>query len=109
MMPTGDSMYSNGICSSANLSTTNPHGMGSREILRSATNLLSQGTTQDLTNININYVSMNVKYGLQSDTCNADCTMIRNCRRPVVPTRLQVLPPSCEAEFFLQQDRSHAL
>jgi hypothetical protein len=49
---------------SATLSTINPNGLCAREILR----CVSQGTTQNFTKMNINYVSINVKYGLRCDT-----------------------------------------
>jgi hypothetical protein len=49
-------MNSAGTCPSASLSTTNLNALGAREILRCATNRLSQGTNQDFTNVNINYV-----------------------------------------------------
>jgi hypothetical protein len=76
------------------LSKANPNRLGSREFLRCETNRRCQGTNQHFTNVNINYVSTNVKYGLQSDTGYAVCTMICNFLLTVVPTRLQGLPPA---------------
>jgi hypothetical protein len=55
-------MYSEDTCPRATLSTTNPNGLGSREILRCKTNRLSQGTTKTRTHTNTNYVITNIKY-----------------------------------------------
>jgi hypothetical protein len=87
-------MYSEKTYPSVMLSTTNPNGLSSREILRCETNGLRKGTTQHCTTINIKYVSMNVKYGFQSDDWYALYTVISNFLRTVVPTLLQGLRPA---------------
>jgi hypothetical protein len=66
---------------SATLSNANPNDLGSREIFRCVTNRRGQGTNQDFTNVNINYVSTNVKYGIQCDAWYAACTVISNVPR----------------------------
>lgn len=92
---------------SATLSTINPNGLGAREILRCATNRLSQGTTQNFTKMNINYVSINVKYGLRCDTWYAVCTLISIFRRILFTEAASRSASSPEAEVF-QQDGVHA-
>jgi len=55
-------IYSEETCPIAILSTTDPNGLGSREILRCATNRLSQETTAARTKTIINYVIINLQY-----------------------------------------------
>jgi hypothetical protein len=102
--------YSAGTCPSATLSTTNPNDLGAREILSCVTNRLSQGTNQDFINANINYVSINVKYVLQSDTWHIACTMISSCLRTLVPKLLQSLPPAVRQKLcFNKMELMHCM
>jgi hypothetical protein len=71
---------------------------------------LRQGTTQDFTNVNIIYVSMNVKYGLQSDTWYVVYTLISNFLRTIVPKLLQGLPPAVRQRLcFHKMELMHCM
>jgi hypothetical protein len=103
-----NSMWSEEICSTATLSTTDPNGKCSRVMLAVGITAWAKERPKILqTWITIMY---DVKYGLQSDTWYTVCTMISDCLRTVVPNLIQGLPPAVRQRLcFSKMELMHCM